>query len=431
MAMAPRIELQLTHPKSRLDGITDVRFSNCVVTFHAARPLTCYLVIKSMAPLHLESASNAEAKLRPGWDGTLGRACYGLELKVAAAGEVTARMDAEPAPTQVATASATEINDFLMRLRERPSRFPDSPGEFVRWRAAYRLKLASLLMNGGMPPRVPLEAKLLGEENRKRYRLQTIQYRSHKDQTNVALLSLPRDTPRAPLLLALHGHEAEWGKADIRAFQTGQVDDFCAWFAERGWAVLQPPTMNHLLQHQGWTLIGEWAWDAMTALDYATGLAEVDAGRIATCGLSTGAHIAMTVLALDDRVRAGVVACILSTWHHTRTRLRIPPSCECGISFQLADHLEQCDWAALAAAKPVQFQFGKLDAVFCPGADPSLVNLDWHKGVMPQAEYDAVFAEIERAYKLCGNNDRVTTHYHPGEHRVDNQAAWDWISRWV
>ena len=84
----------------------------------------------------------------------------------------------------------------------------------------------------------------------------------------------------------------------------------------------------------------------------------------------------MNLLALDDRVGSGVVGCVLSSWHHYRERMRIPPHCDCGILGQLGDLIEQCDWAALAAPKPVQFQHGRQDACYCPGADPELLDND-------------------------------------------------------
>ena len=260
------------------------------------------------------------------------------------------------------------------------------------------------------------------------FTLRRVQYRSQSDRTNTLLLSLPKKVATAPLLLALHGHEGPWGEADPKAFQPGHADDFCAYFAERGWAVLQPATMNHTLQHPGWTLQGEWTWDAIVALDYAATVPEVDMSRVAVCGLSTGGHLAMNVLALDDRVKAGVVGCVLSTWNHYHRRFRIPPHCDCGIGMQLGPHLELCDWAALAAPKPVQFQHGRQDACFCPGADPENLDLKWNTGVMPAAEYDGIFAEVRRAYALSGKPDSAITSIHDAGHRVDNEAAFRWLS---
>ncbi len=303
--------------------------------------------------------------------------------------------------------------------------------DFEKWRERNRRLLAATLMNGGLPDRVPLETTVLNEEAHPHFNLRRIEYRSQPDRINTALISLPRELGPAPLLLALHGHEATWGEADAGAYAAGHNDDFCAYFAERGWAVLQPATMNHTLQHAGWTLQGEWTWDAMIALDYALALPEVDAGRVAVCGLSTGGHLAMNVMALDARVRAGVCGCVLSTWNHYEKRMIVPPHCDCGIRAQLQPHLEQSDWAALAAPKPFQFQHGLLDACFCPGADPAGLKPEWNRAVMPMEEFDMEFAEIRQAYELCGAADAVETHFHDGEHRVDNAAAFGWLERWI
>ena len=185
--------------------------------------------------------------------------------------------------------------------------------------------------------------------------------------------------------------------------------------------------MKHVLDHKSWTLQGEWTWDAMVALDYAATLPEIDMSRVAVCGLSTGGHLAMNVLALDDRVKAGVVGCVLSTWNHYR-RARIPPSCDCGIFGQLGPRLEQCDWAALAAPKPVQYQHGRKDAFYCPGADAKLLDPAWSTGVMPTAEYELMFAEVKRAYALVGNSANVVTQFHDANHKIDNEAAFQWLN---
>jgi hypothetical protein len=354
--------------------------------------------------------------LRPGWDGTLGYAHYGLEIVTTGPGTGWAQLELEPV-------HAGEPQDPAA-LAARPSRFPDDGVAFRQWQAEYRQRLAARLMNGGLPASVPPAAEVLASDERQEFSLRRVRYRSQADRTNTLLLSLPRCAQGpAPLLVALHGHEAGWGEADAGAFAAGHADDFCAHFAARGWAVLQPATMNHSLQHRGWTLQGEWTWDAMAALGYASGLPEIDASRVAVCGLSTGAHLAMNLLALDDRVQAGVVGCILSTWHHYRERLRFPPGCDCGILGQLGDWLEPCDWAVLAAPKPVQFQHGRQDACFCPGADPALLKPEWFTAVMPVAEFDAAWAELSRGYRMAGAAGRASLYIHEQTHRVDPAAA--------
>lgn len=409
--------LQPEHPACRLDGCVVTPGPAGLVTFQFQRPGPGVIVVSAAAPLLIAGQGGlSSARLRPGWDGTLGYSLYALEFDAATAGTGWIRLVAE-APheggRQVPAAVAA-----------RPSRFPEAPEAFPRWQKEYRQRLASRLMNGGIPGRVPLAAEVLESEERPAYTLRRVRYASQPDRANTLLLSLPRAAAGpVPLLLALHGHEAVWGEADAAAFTAGHNDDFCATFAEQGWAVLQPATMNHALQHTGWTLQGEWTWDAIVALDYASVLPGIDVRRVAVCGLSTGAHLAMNVLALDERVRAGVVGCILSTWHHYRERMRIPPHCDCGILGQLGDWLEQCDWAALAAPKPVQFQHGRQDDTFCPGADPQRLKPAWNTAVMPPSEFMDAFAEVERAWRLANSPDLLQLHIHPDGHRVDHAAA--------
>ena len=102
------------------------------------------------------------------------------------------------------------------------------------------------------------------------------------------------------------------------------------------------------------------------------------------------------MLAFDQRVRAGVVGCSLSTWNHYG-RYRMPSHCGCGIVTQLGGRLKQCDWAAKAAPKPVLFQRGRQDSVLCPGADPKIPEFTSNTEVMPLIKYDvAVFRSEPR-----------------------------------
>ena len=419
--------LRLDHPACRLSGVRDVKLQQGALTLQADQPGGALVVLNSADPLEVASAENAEVVLKPGWDGTLGYSLYGLALQIPAAGRVTVGLKASLPPSAPIPTTAEEIAAFRDEYARRPSRFPDDPAAFRRWQAEWRLRLAAVLMGGGVPERVPLEAQVTATEERPAYTLRTVRYRTRPDRTNAALLAVPKGVAKAPLVLALHGHEAGWGQADPAAFSMGHSDDFCAYFAERGWAVLQPATMDHTLQHPGWTLQGEWTWDAMVALDYAATVPEVDMARVAVIGLSTGAHLAMSVLALDDRVQSGVVGCILSSWHHLRTRFRIPPHCDCGIGLQLGPVLEECDWAALAAPKRVQFHHGRKDCAFCPGADPAGLQLQWNTGVLPPEEFDEVMGEVRRAYAQCSAPDAVSLHIHPEGHRVDDEAALAWL----
>jgi len=205
-------------------------------------------------------------------------------LRVPAAGPVVVKLRSVLPPAAPVRTTAAQIAEFAAEMARRPSRFPGGWAALRQWQSAWRGKLAGWLMKGGLPTRVPLAAVVRGRQDCGWFVLWTVEYQTQADRRSTLLISLPKGVAKPPLLLALHGHEAAWGQADAQAYRMGHNDDFCAHFAERGWAALQPATMNHALQHPGWTLQGEWTWDAMVALDYARALPEVDSGRIAVCG---------------------------------------------------------------------------------------------------------------------------------------------------
>lgn len=412
--------LQTEHPAFRLDGCILKSYESNSLSFEIRQPGHSVVVLKANAPLKITNQKGLTARLRPGWDGTLGYSMYALDIETSATGTGVVFLNIQP--VQVGLAQSQSEFDA------RSSRFPDNPDALLKWQKEWRNKLMCRLMNGALPARVPLSSEVVETEDHPSFTLRRVRYQSQSDRSNTLLLSLPKNVSgRVPLLIALHGHEATWGEADTGAFSRGHIDDFCAYFAERGWAVVQPATMNHTLQQAGWTLQGEWTWDAMVALDYATSLPEVDAKLVSICGLSTGGHLAMNLMALDDRVKAGVVGCVLSSWHHCRVRMRIPPHCDCGILGQLGDLIEQCDWAALAAPKPIQFQHGRQDASYCPGADPALLNTAWNTSVMPENEFEVIFKEVKKAYQITGEPQNVKLYIHDDGHRVNNAAAYEFL----
>ena len=351
-----------------------------------------------------------------------------LRLKGEGAGLIELAVVPPPAAPHLYTAE--DWAEFRQEFEGRPSRFPDAPAAFSAWQAAYREKLWGWLMNGRPRP-VPPETVWERVEEGEAFHIERLTYRSRPDRVAKALLALPRlpEDKRAPLVLALHGHETTWGVAVLEAFRPGHADDFCYYLAARGFAVLQTPTMEHALQDERWTLLGEWTWDALAGLDAVGGRGELDMSRVGVVGLSTGGRLAQLVMALDNRVRVGIVAGIFTTRNHIRKCFRIPPHCDCGSSVYLDSYVEPCDLAALAAPRPVQIQHGRQDHVMCPGADPAKLQLEWNTGVMPPEEFEAAVNEAQRAYRIAGTPGGFAVHFHEGGHAVDNAAATAWLSQ--
>jgi dienelactone hydrolase len=319
---------------------------------------------------------------------------------------------------------------FRRAFAARPSRPPEDPGQIRAWKTEYRERLWNWLMPRPRPRRPSRLIRSAILETHAEFEVHQIVYRSRPRREVTALLALPRSRgrSRSPLLLALHGHEATWGQADLGAFRPGHADDFCEYFASRGFAVLQTPTLNHVLQAKRWTLFGEWLWDAMTGLDSVTQHEAIDMDRIGIVGLSTGGFLTLLATAMDDRIRCAVAAGSFTTVNHFLRRYRIPPHCDCGSLQYLFNHVDFCDIAAVAAPKPLQVQHGRKDHPFCPGADPAGLHPEWNTGVMPTEEFEMAVAEVRRAYGMDQAAGRFAVHFHEKGHAVDNATAFAWIS---
>ena len=221
------VQVKPSHPASRLEGLEILGFADEVLQLQAKGPASAVIVIQSSQPLAIRSASNAKARLEPGWDGTVGYGYYRLMVTVPVAGKAMVRLETIPPPTTPVSASEKELAEFRSQLHDRPSRFSDNPRGFAEWQRMWRTKLAALLMDGDLPERVPLDARATESKDYPKFTLRRVEYRSGPDRTNVLLLSLPKGTTKAPLLLALHGHEATWGGVDPKAYEPGHADD-CA-----------------------------------------------------------------------------------------------------------------------------------------------------------------------------------------------------------
>ena len=113
-------------------------------------------------------------------------------------------------PQSASSIADAELAAFRREFEKRPSQFPNDREGFRRWQDSYRIKLATWLMNGPLPIRVPLEAQVIETADFPQFTLRRVEYRSQRDRVNTLLLSLPKNAKKAPLLLALHGHENTW-----------------------------------------------------------------------------------------------------------------------------------------------------------------------------------------------------------------------------
>ena len=416
------IELQNGHPATTCrDGRLELFPAYAQLSLPHAQLEITRIVILSQEPLQVALDSPVGVRLHPGWDGCLGYARYAVEFSP---GCTVARLIRTPPPSD-----PHRVDDLAVRHQP----VPEGADAVRQWQEHRRQALAERVLGPesahDLTLRVPVASNARCESRQKKsdFTLESWRVTTRPGRDIPLLLALPQQ-PAKGLLVALHGHEGTWGGTDTAAFEVGHADSFCYDFAAAGWAVLQPASMDHLLDAAGHTLLGSWCWDAMACLSIASNLVG-SVPTTAVCGLSAGGQIAMAMLALDRRLQAGIVAGSFSTWNHFRQRMIIPPHCDCGTTALLGEWLEQADWLALAAPCPVQIQHGRSDACFAPGADPTALNPRWNRAVMPAAEFSAATAIVRRAWTTLEASDDLEVHLHDGGHAVDAAAAIAWCNR--
>ncbi|WP_020098535.1 acetylxylan esterase [Microbacterium sp. 11MF] len=114
---------------------------------------------------------------------------------------------------------------------------------------------------------------------------------------------LSHPTPRLAGLIA--GREALWREEGVTPTEAERFDAV---------ASLHEDSLAKAAGMLGTSLAGAVMTEDVAALDVLAGLDDVDAERLGTFGLSGGGGRAVMLRALDDRVRATVVTCMMATF---------------------------------------------------------------------------------------------------------------------
>ncbi len=163
---------------------------------------------------------------------------------------------------------------------------------------------------------------------------------------------LSEPTPRLAALIA--AQEALWSQARVEPAPDARFDAISS---------LHEDSLAKAAGMLGTSLAGAVAADDLAALDVLAGLPEVDPARLGVFGLSGGGGRAAVLGALDPRIRAVVISCMMATfdslvpgyldehsWLLHSPRLR-----------------EEFDWpevAAIGAPRSTLAQYGRNDPLF-------------------------------------------------------------------
>ncbi|KAB2657652.1 MAG: dienelactone hydrolase [Verrucomicrobia bacterium] len=213
----------------------------------------------------------------------------------------------------------------------------DIPADRAAWearRAGIRATLRGCL--GHLPPRPAVPAvRTLSREDRGTHWEERFQFDNGAGSMVPGVLLLPKNAAgKVPGILYCHWHGGEYGRGKSELFETNHtpaepgpalvarghavlaIDAFC--FGERNGEGADGETgatgeasAAKLQLWLGRSLWGMILRDDQMALDYLCSRPEIDASRIGVTGISMGATRSWWLMAMDDRVRAGVaVACL-------------------------------------------------------------------------------------------------------------------------
>ncbi|MDW8038047.1 MAG: acetylxylan esterase [Thermoguttaceae bacterium] len=243
--------------------------------------------------------------------------------------------------------------------------------------AAYQeyLKKEFLRRIGGLPTeRTPLNAKVVGQQKRRGYRLEKIIFESQPRHFVTAVLFLPdpeRFKPPWPGVVLACGHSNE-----AKAYPAYAAAS--ALMALNGIACLVFDPIDQGERHQwrdpdgkftlwgtaGHTMIGKGSillgrntarfeiWDAMRAVDYLQSRPDVDPKRIGATGISGGGTQTAYLMALDSRIVAAAPGCYLCSLYGRLLKTNGPQDAEQNIFGQLALGMDHADYCMMRAPLP-------------------------------------------------------------------------------
>lgn len=287
---------------------------------------------------------------------------------------------------------------------------------------------------GGFPEKTPLNARVVGKDDRDGYRIEKIIYESRPSHHVTATLYLPDGKPPFPGVLMPIGH-SDNGKA-AEYIQRGAIllakngiavltydpigqGERRQLLDDAGKPVLKGSTSEHTMVGVGALLVGRntagyRVWDGIRSLDYLAGRPEIDPRRLGCTGCSGGGTLTSYLMALDERIAVAAPSCYITSLERLFATLG-PQDAEQNITGQVAFGMEHADYLTMRSPRPTLILAASRDFFDIRGT--------W-----------TTFREAKRIYGLMGHGERVDLFESDSGHgfpQSQREAATRWMRRWL
>lgn len=291
------------------------------------------------------------------------------------------------------TSTASEMTIYASACREARQVSSASvaiPMPTAQWKATVdqrRKMWHEMLGLWPLPERTPLEATVTGVLERGDYVVEKVHFQSMPGAYVIGNLYRPaKIAGRLPAVLYLCGHSK--GKVNP-PYQANP-----RWFGQHGYValVLDPIQLGESqgLHHgtyregrwdwpsRGYTPAGTEVWNAMRALDYLQGRADVDGQRMGVTGLSGGGVISWCLGAADERVKVVVPVCQSGSIEHVVVDRATDGHCDCAFWI---NYYRWCwpDIGSLIAPRALLIASGSEDVLWRPYGYRDVANRIRHQ----------------------------------------------------
>ena len=333
--------------------------------------------------------------------------------------------------------TAQQATAYLIQ-QEPPLRFRgETEKDWMQWRAAFAEAIRTEL--GPWPENVPMRPEILEVAECDGYRREKVVFDSDAFSSVPAYVLIPDGLARGEkrrAILCAHGHGTGKVGAVGLPGPDGNVDTYqktmAVQLAQAGHVVIAPDwrPFGERKDEADWVretrdncnvaymAYGYWGYhmlalnvnDARRCLDYLETREEVDPDAFGMIGCSYGGTMTTYTSALDDRIKAAVIVCYLST---LRDALQDRLGNFCGAQYMpgLRKYGDIADVAGVIAPRPLMIQAGERDTCFVI------------EDVME------AYAHLAKIYAAAGASENLELDRFDGEHEIHAEMALDFFAR--